>query len=89
MAAIILGLNTGSPRICLSAKIKVLVCYKHISLWSLMRALFRYAFHRCSAQVLGIVTAQGRWAMLDNTHGKDSGAFRCGLFHSHNHGAYF
>ena len=29
-----------------------------------------------------------RWAVLDNTHGKDSGAFRCGLLSSHYHGPY-
>ena len=31
----------------------------------------------------------GRWAVLDNTHGKDSGSFRWGLLYSHYHGPYF
>ena len=30
-----------------------------------------------------------RRAVLENTHGKDSGAFRWGLFYSHHHGPYF
>ena len=39
----------------------------------------------------GFVCCQctGRWAVLDNTHGKDSGAFRWELFYSHYHGTYF
>ena len=31
----------------------------------------------------------GRWAVLDNSHGKDSGVFRLGLLYSHYHGPYF
>ena len=31
----------------------------------------------------------GSWAVLDNTHGKGSGAFRWGLLYSHYHGPYF
>ena len=30
-----------------------------------------------------------RRAVVDNTHGKDSGALRCGLMYSHYHGPYF
>ena len=55
---------------------KCLVCCQRIDLRCWMRALSWYPFHRWSVQVLCIVTAQGggRWAVLDNTHGKDSGA---------------
>ena len=31
----------------------------------------------------------GRWAVLDNTNGKDRDAFRWGLLYSHYHGPYF
>ena len=31
----------------------------------------------------------GRWTVLDNTHSKESNAFRWGLLYSHYHGPYF
>ena len=46
----------------------------------------QYASVICAAFVYCHCT--GRWAVLDNTLGKDSGAFRQGLWYSHYHGPY-
>ena len=55
-----------------------------------MRTLFWNPFHRWSGQA-GLVYCHctGRWALFDNMHGKDSGAFRYGLLYSHYHSPYF
>ena len=72
------------PLFGLLAKIKMLVCCRHINLWSWMRALFRYLFHCWFVQVV-YCHCTGRWLVLDNTNGEDSGAFRFVLLYSHYH----
>ena len=42
---------------------------------------------RCAG--FGCCYCTGRWGVLDNTHGKDSGAFCWGLLYSHYHDPYF
>ena len=40
-------------------RLQCLVCCQHFDLWSWLRALYWYPFHRWAVQVLCIVTAQG------------------------------
>ena len=67
---------------------KCWVCCQYIYLWSWMRALSWYPFHRWIVQVVSC-HCTGRWAVWNNTHGKDIGAFRRRLLYGHYHGPYF
>ena len=61
---------------------------QHIDLWFWMQApvLESVPLLICAGFVYCHCT--GRWAVFDNTHSKDSGAFRWGLSYSHYHGPY-
>ena len=51
--------QVSDKAICIWLRSKCRVCSQHICLWSWMRALSWYSFHRWAVQVLCVVTAQG------------------------------